>query len=302
MNSSSKFQTLTMATAVALFFVSESTEAQIVFEDGSVNVVDSILSEYIVVRNSSMGTPTTVRIQTGANIPNFDPDGQDTSIIVEGSSIVDMSDGMTVGGFNTFENATGFLSGGIVGDEAEVHGNSMMTIGTAEGGMVPDIQDDLETFNNGIVDMFDGRVFDDVEANDSSVINFFGGEFDEDVEAFDNSVINIFGGIYSTGFGDLDDIEGGKIEVQDDDEGNVNTALNQYSWWDFCWRSVRSGFQDRGKWNDHDFWFRFRSRRSFSRFWPDRRDIRSINRYAGRWKHGRQRFRTHHRRRCHHSR
>ncbi len=123
-----------------------------------------------------------------------------------------------MGHFDTFDNSIGIITAGIVGDEVKSFDNSIITIGSADagfGGVVLDIEDDLEVFDNSTVNMFQGRVFDDVEATSFAEINFFGGEFDEDVEAFDESVINIFGGLYNTGFGDLDDDEGGKIQVED---------------------------------------------------------------------------------------
>jgi hypothetical protein len=194
----------------------QSANAQIIFDNGAENVVDSSQTDYIIVRDSGMGAPTTVLVLDGADIPSFDPDEQDTSIMVEGSSVVDMSGGVTVGGFNLVDDAIGIFTNGIVGDEVQLFGNSIMTIGSPDAvATVLDIQDDLELAGNSIVDMYDGRVFDDVETTGSSVLNIFGGEFDEDIEAFDTTVINIFGGTFNTGFGDLDDIEGGEIAVED---------------------------------------------------------------------------------------
>lgn len=215
--------TVVLTFSVALLFFNESSPAQIIFDNGDVNVVDSLLADYIVVQDSVAGAATTVTVEDGADIPSFDPENEDTSIMVSGSSIVEISGGVTAGGFNLLGNSMGIFSAGVVGDEVQTFDNTFLTIGTPDGNAaVLDIQDDLEVGGNSIVDMYDGRVFDDVETSNSAVLNLFGGEYDEDIEAFDNSVINIFGGIYSTGFGDLDDIEGGEIAVEDDEV--VNSA------------------------------------------------------------------------------
>ncbi len=224
MMSLQKMPRLVLAAVAGLSFAANYSQAQIVFEDGGVNVVDSILAEFIVVRDSAMGDPTTVLIQTGAEIPENNPD-DDQSIIVQGSSIVEMSDGQTDGHFDVFDNAIGIFTGGIVGDEVKALGNSMIMIGTPMG-MAPvlDIEDDLEVLNNSFVEVYEGRVFDDIEVSGTSVLNIFDGEFDEDVEAFDNAEINIFGGFFNTGFGDPKDIEGGEIAAEDSDEA-VNSAV-----------------------------------------------------------------------------
>jgi len=212
-----------LAAVAVLSFAAEASYAQIIFDNGSVNVVDSPLGQHIIVRDSIKGTPTTVLIQTGADIPAFDPTGVDTSIFVEDTSTVEMSDGMTAGGFNTFDDSMGMFTGGVVGDEVESFGNSMMIIGTPMGNApVLDIEDDLEAEENSLVMMYEGRVFDDVETVGTAVLNIFGGEFDEDVEAFDSSTINIFGGLFNTGVGDPSDVEGGKIEAENTAQVNVH--------------------------------------------------------------------------------
>ena len=227
MSSSTNFQKFTLAAVAILFVTAQSLQAQVIFEDGNTSVVDSALTDYIIVRDSATNTSTTVLIETGADIPTFDPDDQDTSVMVEGTSIVEMSGGTTVGGFNMCDSAIGIFTGGIVGDEVQLFGDSFMTIGTPEGmAMVLDIQDDLELADNSMVDMYEGRVFDDVETTGSSILNIFGGEYDEDIEAFDTSTINIFGGVFSTGFGDLDDIEGGEIAVEDNEDADGNPIPN----------------------------------------------------------------------------
>lgn len=219
-----KTPTLTLAAMAVSLLFADDLPAQIVFEDGGINVVDSALAQFIIVRDSAMGVPTTVLVQAGAAIPNQGTSGT-PSIVVEDSSIVEMSGGETVGHFNTFDNAIGFFTGGIVGDEVRTFGNSMMTVGSPKGmGGVIDIEDDLESDDNSRIDMYEGRVFDDVEARGTSEMNLFGGEYDEDIEAMDNSVINIFGGLYNTGFGDPDDIEGGEIAAEDSGTG-VNAAV-----------------------------------------------------------------------------
>ncbi len=213
-----------LAAFAILAFVPQSLWAQIIFEDGGTSVVDSVLNEHIIVRDSAMGMPTTVLIQLGADIPSFDPNGEDTSIFVEDTSMVEMSDGMTDGGFNLFDDAVGVFTGGVVGDEVQLFGNAIITIGNPDGmAMVLDIEDDLELADNSMGDFYEGRVFDDVETTGSAVLNIYDGEFDEDIEAFDSSTINIFGGVFNTGFSDLTDIEGGEIAVEDDDI--INSAF-----------------------------------------------------------------------------
>ncbi len=95
MNFLSKLPRLTFATMAALFFVAEATQAQTVFDDGGVNVVNTAQPSFIEVRDSTKGMATTVLVQTGAVIPSNVT--TDQSIIVEGASSVEMSGGMTDG-------------------------------------------------------------------------------------------------------------------------------------------------------------------------------------------------------------
>ena len=91
---------LVLTSAAAMLFSTASSPAQIVFDDGGVNVVDSVLADYVVVQDSTDAIATTVLVQDGAEIPAFDPDNEDTSIMATGSSIVEMTGGVTAGGFN----------------------------------------------------------------------------------------------------------------------------------------------------------------------------------------------------------
>ena len=60
-----KFSNFTLVVVAGLLFLAQSSHAQIVFEDGGINVVDSALTEYIIVRDNADGSPTIVMTETG---------------------------------------------------------------------------------------------------------------------------------------------------------------------------------------------------------------------------------------------
>ncbi len=166
---------------VSLFSANTLHAAPLFFDNGGINIVDTdVRPDFLIVDNSTSGDATTVVLANGAQVGTDTVIVDDTSVVVFGSSLVEINGGMIENDAHTYDIAALNMFGGEIGD-------------------------DILAFDDSIVNVFGGLVGDDVEASDNSFVTLWGGAFNEDIEAFDIASILIFGGMFAAdGLGRLD--------------------------------------------------------------------------------------------------
>ncbi len=160
--------TFFFGTASAVLLSSGTAHALTTFDNGlSDTIVDYALNDYIRVRDSSVGSPTRVTFNTGANITGTD--SADDTVWTEDSSEVVINDGFFEDDVSAYNQSSIFINGGILDDDVYAEGSSTITI-------------------------TGGSVADDVEATQGSAIYISGGSIGEDIEASNNATVDISGG------------------------------------------------------------------------------------------------------------
>lgn len=209
-----------LTAALAVMACAAAPAWALVIDNGTTNVIDTTIDDFIDVFDSSAGDPTTVTFNTGANITGVD--AFDTSVYVDDNSIVIINDGsfaqditgfgnasITVNGGDLgddiflAEQATAFISGGMIDENVELVDDTSVTI---TGGT---IGDNLTVENDATAEVFGGSVGDDVEAiGGGARVTLRGGDFGGDIEAARGGEIDIFGGeigtnpiLFDTGIG-----------------------------------------------------------------------------------------------------
>jgi len=162
-------------------------QAQLTYDNGTTNVVDTTINNFISVENSSGGDPTTATFNTGAEVTG---DFMDLTVAVGDTSIVIINDGVFAQDVASFDSATLSIFGGS-------------------------LNDDLVGLGNSVINFYDGTLADDIEALGSSTINLLGGSYGQDIETA-GGTIDISGGTLAangTGGGLFTD-ENGTIILQ----------------------------------------------------------------------------------------
>lgn len=153
----------------------ETAVADLIYGDGGVHVVDSVVSDVVGVWDGF--GPTTVTFRDGATITGTDR--FDDTLYVLDRSIV-------------------FIEGGDFADDVSAYNQAQITI---SGGS---LGDDLFATNRARVTVTGGQIADDVEAFGASMITLAGGSFGEDVEAVGGSIV-VTGGLFAqNGLANLD--------------------------------------------------------------------------------------------------
>jgi len=167
-----------------------TVQAQVIFANGTTNVVDTTINDYIEVEDSFGGDPTTVTFNTGADVTG---DTSDRTVSVFNTSIIVINDGTFAQDIASFDSSTVSIFGG-------------------------NLNDDLVSLNDSVVNFSGGTLADDLIARNDSIINVSGGTLSDDVEAFNSSTINLLGGSYGQdieSIGGTIDISGGVIAAND---------------------------------------------------------------------------------------
>ena len=181
------FRAIFASLVVASVFVLGTEASAVVFDDGTVHVIDaanSFPAEGVLVTDSPGGATTTLIVVTGGVIGSASSDdlvARDSSeIIIEGGSIA----GATV----LRDATTGRISGGSFGNTI-----SCNNICTITGGVGRSIIANL----GGVIDLSGGD-FTTLSPRESGVINFAGGSVDR-FEVSSDEVLNMSGGSESGG-------------------------------------------------------------------------------------------------------
>ncbi|MEM1228697.1 MAG: hypothetical protein AAGJ40_23680 [Planctomycetota bacterium] len=145
----------------------KSSFAEVVFDDGGFNVVNTAIDDFIRVSDSSSGTPTSVIFEAGANIMG---DSFGDSIRVRDRSMISVFDGTFAEDVTALDSSVMEISGGQFLDDVFAFDDSLVLV---SGGS---IADDLTAVGNSNVIMTGGSVGEDVEVSGAS-IRVVGGAF-----------------------------------------------------------------------------------------------------------------------------
>ena len=224
-----------LAPALALLAVTASAQADVVFNDGAVHVINFAVggSETVVVRDGPGNAPTTVNLVTGGSI--------DEGFDAFDTSIINMSDGSVGTSLDVNDDSTGTISGGSIGDGVRARNNATLNLLGGNYGSEDSFFDDNSSlfmsggigegfiFNDNATGFITGGsleavftnddtlvtivdldlLFDAVGARGASNIEIFGGNINiEDMTSSDTAVIDIFGLAFNRPFGPIADLDG----------------------------------------------------------------------------------------------
>jgi len=150
--------------------------ADVIFSDGGNHIVNSVVNDFIEVRNGAGGIATTVTFQAGADIRGTD--NFDDTVYVLQNSVVNIEAGRFVDDVSAYNRGQLNITGG-------------------------DFLDDVYAANRATVRLSGGIITDDLEADDNSLIVMTGGSVGEDVESFGGTII-ISGGTFAASSTSLD--------------------------------------------------------------------------------------------------
>lgn len=151
-----------LAVVIALALASP-VHALIIFDNGLVNVLNSDVSDPVLVRDTGGGVLTTLNVVAGGAT------GAGNNLEVEDTSVISMS-------------------GGSVGEDLIAHDSSKVTLFNGS------IGDDLTAFDSSTVIVRGGSINDALIAQNSSTVFLHGGTVGNQLLAFGSSVVNIDGG------------------------------------------------------------------------------------------------------------
>lgn len=161
----------------------------VIFSDGGNHIVNSVVNDFIEVRNGTGGVPTTVTFQDGADIRGTD-DFDDTVYVLQ-DSIVNIEAGRFVDDVSAYNRGRLNITGG-------------------------QLLDDVYAANRATVFLSGGIISDDLEADDNSRIVMTGGSVGEDIESYGGTIV-ISGGTFAASSTSLDSglgvSRGGTIEL-----------------------------------------------------------------------------------------
>ncbi|MEM9365907.1 MAG: hypothetical protein AAGD07_07905 [Planctomycetota bacterium] len=170
--------------------LTETGQAAIVFNDGETHVVDDLVVDFIEVRNSPGGMPTTVTFEPGAAV--IRRDRFDDSVFVRGESTIN-------------------IQAGRYAHDVSAYNDGRLNISAGQ------FNDDIYAQDQATVVISGGTIEDDVEAYDSSEILMTAGSVGEDIEVLGGSMRISGGTIAANGITNLDVGlgvgDGGSIEL-----------------------------------------------------------------------------------------
>jgi hypothetical protein len=132
----------------------------VIFNDGAIHNIDYLISDYVEVRNSSLGNPTTVNFLSGCEI-------QGSSLSIWDSSRISFFGGNISPNLYAHDNSIMTLSGGM--SLTEVHAYNTSQIIMAAGGI-----GSLNAFGNSKISVTGGSC-QYIQAADYGVIDITGG-------------------------------------------------------------------------------------------------------------------------------
>ncbi|MCH6258453.1 PEP-CTERM sorting domain-containing protein [Puniceicoccaceae bacterium K14] len=169
--------------------------AQLTFDNGGTNTVDSDTNLAIGIFNGSGSFPdvTTVDFTAGdaTGRARYQPTGEFTTLIAFENSVANISGGSLRDDVISEDQSTINQSGGTINGDIWVLRDSTFNI---TGGS---IAGDALSFDDAILNINGGTVGNDVLANMNSVVNIDGAAVEDDVEAGGNSTVNIFSGSFA---------------------------------------------------------------------------------------------------------
>ncbi|MEM6550920.1 MAG: PEP-CTERM sorting domain-containing protein [Planctomycetota bacterium] len=196
------------------------------FSDGGTSVINETFNDFIEVRDSLGGQPTTVIFGTDANITQADSVGD--SVFVLGNSSVVVNGGRFFQDVTALNNTSLTINGGLIGtdpDDGDVLGFGTSRL-TVTGGT---ITDDLEIYDSGTLNVTGGEILEDLEAFDNSSLTFRGGTVSNNLTVDDNATGFITGGTISNDLEALDEasvtVRGGSISADIEASGNATIDI-----------------------------------------------------------------------------
>lgn len=180
-----------------------SAAAQVVYDNGMTNLLNSPVASGVEVRDSATNMPTTLNVEAPATIGST----ASASINVFDNSILNLSGGTLDDELFLYNNGTAYVTGGTIGDDITTNDNSSVVIDAVT------VDDDLEATGSSTMTINGGSFDEDVEAADSAVVAIYGGMFQTgsdpaNIEAAGMSTINIYGGVFGSGTTETDPTDG----------------------------------------------------------------------------------------------
>jgi hypothetical protein len=147
--------------AISSFIIPIQANGTVIFNDGAIHNIDYLISDYVEVRNSSLGNPTTVNFLSGCEI-------QGSSLSIWDSSRINFFGGNISPNLYAHDNSIMTLSGGMSLTEVQAYSNSQIIM-TAGG-----IGKSLNAFGNSKISVTGGSC-QYIQAADYGVIDITGG-------------------------------------------------------------------------------------------------------------------------------
>lgn len=192
-----------IATALTVTASAAAPAWGLVIDNGTTNVIDTTINDFIDVFDSDAGDPTTVTFNTGANITGFD--AFDNSVYVDDSSIVVINDGTFAQDITGFTDASITINGGDLRDDVFAGDDVTLSI---TGGT---IADNVEVVDRANATIIGGTIDDNLTAEDFGTIVVLGGDIGNDVESVGfGTLITLRGGTFGS---DIEAADGGQIDI-----------------------------------------------------------------------------------------
>lgn len=122
-------------------------KAQVIFDNGTSNLVDSTINDYIGVFDSLGGDSTTVTFSTGANVTG---DIFDETVAGFETSIIIINDGTFEEDFAAYDFTSVTISGGTMNDDLNANDDSLINMNAGF------LADDIQAFNSSLINLMGG--------------------------------------------------------------------------------------------------------------------------------------------------